>query len=125
GRKFGIALSDQGVKVWEHGSGYQKRIVLVEEWGFISSFGAEGADHEFGGVFGPWIGKGVLPGREAVVGAGARSEKSWDEHRRAQRIHEAEADRLEEGAGVVEGADGSADQVPFVRTRLLELRFGH
>jgi hypothetical protein len=67
----------------------------------------------------------VLPGREAIVRANECADERGHGHGGADGIHQAKSNGFDEGAGLLDGADGLAVEAPLFAAVLLEFLFGH
>jgi hypothetical protein len=121
----GIAFADESVEIWKRRTRHEESIVFAEEIGFVGGALAQQADHELRGLGGAGIGEGVLPVGQAIVGADESADECGQRHGRAHGIHQREADALDEGTRVFDGADGLAIETPFFAASGFEVLVGH
>ena len=86
---------------------------------------AQQADHDLGRLARPRIGISVLLRRQTLVRSRPRPDEGGSQQRLAHGIHQAEPDRLDEAASLVEGAQGRTVQAPLLAAKLIEFVVSH
>jgi hypothetical protein len=82
---------------------------------------AQQADHNLGGFLCPWVGEGMLLGRQILVRTSPGADERWSQQRRSHGIHQAKSHRLNEPVGVVKGAQWRPIKVPLFTAKLVKV----
>src|SRR5262249_32833430 len=120
-----IAFAHQGVEIGKNRRRDQERIILIREIGLVSGAIAQKPHHELRCLARAWISERLLGIGKPVVAADPGSDKRGKKQRRTRGIHLAEADRLDEAAGVVERTNWLIIDAPLFPPKLLQLLLSH
>src|SRR5581483_5959238 len=128
GRLARIAVAYQGIKVGKDGR-CDQQVGSAEQTGLECGALAQQADHQLRCLLCTWVGERFLPCWQPLLPTAPRANESWSNYRSApflgQGIHQAEADVLDEVAGIIQGAHQTPVEAPLLLAPLLKFLLSH